>query len=114
MPVSSGCTSTHLYSRLACVFQLAGHRSTDLVYDSKLTKSSVFLHFRVWSIANFLGPIVGGALANNGTWRWLFCKPIIAHLLPAQALTSDRPQSTYLGTGCRSRYRLLEVEDASW
>ncbi|KAK7438751.1 hypothetical protein VKT23_017881 [Stygiomarasmius scandens] len=25
-----------------------------------------------WSIANFVGPIIGGALASSGQWRWLF------------------------------------------
>ena len=27
-----------------------------------------------WSLAAAIGPVVGGSLASQGQWRWLFCE----------------------------------------
>lgn len=35
--------------------------------------SRVDISIRTWSIACSIGPVVGGALASAGQWRWLFC-----------------------------------------
>ncbi|PSR76338.1 hypothetical protein PHLCEN_2v8512 [Hermanssonia centrifuga] len=40
-------------------------------------------HHRTWSCAASIGPLVGGALAQGGQWRWLFCKA-----LPSLAYTA--------------------------
>ncbi len=29
---------------------------------------------RTWAFAGGLGPLIGGALAEAGQWRWLFCE----------------------------------------
>lgn len=42
--------------------------------------------FRTWAVAVALGPIVGGALAEKGDWRWLFCEK---YSLPAKIHTQS-------------------------
>ncbi|KAH0828699.1 major facilitator superfamily domain-containing protein [Lanmaoa asiatica] len=33
------------------------------------------LYGLIWCVATSIGPVVGGSLAAQGQWRWLFCKP---------------------------------------
>ena len=28
----------------------------------------------MWAIGGILGPVIGGSLAQQGQWRWCFCK----------------------------------------
>jgi MFS family permease len=43
----------------------------------------------VWALASLLGPVVGGALATAGQWRWLFCR--LHFLLQIKTPTVDAP-----------------------
>ena len=36
---------------------------------------------RTWGVAFGVGPVVGGAFAQRGLWRWLFCELTSLHLL---------------------------------
>lgn len=48
-----------------------------LVIMPDLLRNVVYLHFiRTWCVAAAIGSLVGGALAQVGQWRWLFCKEL--------------------------------------
>ena len=44
-----------------------------------------------WGIAAACGPIIGGAFAENATWRWLFCEFVLSPLLCVLSNISRRP-----------------------
>ena len=53
---------------------------TELVPPDKLANATAQLSM-VTTLANVLGPIIGGAIANNTTWRWIF---LIKYVLVAR------------------------------
>lgn len=40
----------------------------------KADDANTFSSLSVWCLAAAIGPIVGGSLASQGQWRWLFCE----------------------------------------
>ena len=76
----------------------------------KLTNASR----RTWSIAGVIGPVVGGSLANEGQWRWLFCTfPATVISILSSDIVQRRPQSSYLWRRCNFYSTVLEAPYAS-
>jgi MFS family permease len=52
------------------IFAVYVHLSVPNLLEILLTNP----RFSGYAFANAIGPLVGGALAQHGQWRWLFCK----------------------------------------
>jgi MFS family permease len=65
-----------------------------------------------WAFATAVGPVIGGALANNGQWRWIFCTHLTscAELL----LRLPRPQLAHLWFGHDSRLCFPSSTNTTW
>jgi len=79
------------------------------------TQTDTFTSFSsTWCLAAAIGPVVGGSLAAQGQWRWLFCTcDINAHSLSRDA-QSTRPQPPHLTYWVSFGRRLLGSTHSPW
>ncbi|KAI0909421.1 putative multidrug resistance protein fnx1 [Ustulina deusta] len=77
---------------------------TELVPPAKLAKATAQLSL-LTTLANTLGPIIGGAISRDTTWRWIFLinAPIAAAALVAAVTAIPKGSSNHKKSPQRSR-----------